>query len=163
MARPEQTSTETILAAVAAHPEAAAVELAGLLGIGRSTAAKRLAAMEGSGAVRRIPGGREAGVRVPDRWAVSSFAGVEGGSGAKASAASAVPAGGREGGRLGRGALRALVLDYVRSQSGEVGPSAIASALQRSAGAVGNSLAKLAAGGEIRLTSESPRRYARVD
>ena len=69
MARPAQTSDEAVLAAVAAHPEATAAELADALGMGQSTAAKRLAALEVAGAVRRIPGGRENGRRVADRWA----------------------------------------------------------------------------------------------
>ncbi|MGD0983682.1 MAG: helix-turn-helix domain-containing protein [Acidimicrobiales bacterium] len=44
MARPQQISTETITQALAAHPEVTAADLADALGIGQSTAAKRLAA-----------------------------------------------------------------------------------------------------------------------
>ena len=156
MARPEHISTETILAALVTRPEATAAELASVLEIGKSTAAKRLAAMEGTGSVRRIPGGREAGVRVADRW-------VRAGSPQTAPVAETGQECPKASTRLGRGALRAMVLDYVRSQPGEASPSAIASVLGHSAGAVGNALAKLADAGEVRLSSVSPRRYARAD
>ena len=68
MARPTQITDETIVAALASGGEVTAAELAGRLGMGQSTAAKRLAALEASGAVRRSPGGRVDGVRVADRW-----------------------------------------------------------------------------------------------
>ncbi len=42
MARPQQTSTETILDSLATHPEVTVADLADVLGIGRSTVAKRL-------------------------------------------------------------------------------------------------------------------------
>lgn len=70
MARPQQVSNEELTAALGAHPEATAADLAGVLGIGQSTAAKRLTALEAAGSVRRTPGGRVAGVRVPDHWSV---------------------------------------------------------------------------------------------
>ena len=68
MARPTQITDDTIVTALAAGGEVTAAELAGRLGMGQSTAAKRLAALEHIGAVRRSPGGRVDGVRVADRW-----------------------------------------------------------------------------------------------
>ena len=57
MARPQQISTETIIDALRARPEMTAAELADALWIGQSTAAKRLAALEAAGSVRRAPAG----------------------------------------------------------------------------------------------------------
>ncbi len=68
MARPIQMSDEAILEALRAHPEATSAEVADALGMGQSTAAKRLAALEQAGSVRRLPGGRATGRRVPDHW-----------------------------------------------------------------------------------------------
>lgn len=88
MARPTQTDDEAILAALAAHPETTSADLAETLGIGQSTAAKRLAALETAGSVRRIPGGREAGRRAPDRWtSLSSVPGASVGPAAEAAEA----------------------------------------------------------------------------
>ena len=62
--------------------------------------------------------------------------------------------------RLGRGALGALVREYLAARPGEdLGPTQIGKALGRSQGAVSNALARLEAGGEARLVSASPRRY----
>ena len=65
---PLQITDDTIVKALAAGGEVTAAELADRLGMGQSTAAKRLAALEAAGAVRRTPGGRVNGVRVADRW-----------------------------------------------------------------------------------------------
>jgi hypothetical protein len=59
------------------------------------------------------------------------------------------------------GQLDALVLDYIDSQGTDaVGASAVAKALGRSAGAVGNCLTRLAAVGRVRQVSDKPRRYS---
>lgn len=52
----EQTPAEAIAECLAAHPGATAAELADAAGIGRSTAAKSLAAMEHQGTARRSAG-----------------------------------------------------------------------------------------------------------
>ena len=178
MARPTQITDDTIVTALAAGGEVTASELAGRLGMGQSTAAKRLASLEVSGAVRRSPGGRVDGVRVADRWSSAAPAagtaepavpeadvpgtGVSdtGGTGPVATAQgepAAVPGGS---GRLGRGALGALVRDYLAARPGEAfGPAAVGKALGRSQGAVSNSLASMAARGEVELVGERPRRY----
>ena len=62
------TPADAIGVALSAHPGATAAELAEVAGIGRSTAAKCLAALEQAGTARRTPGGREGGRRLPDRW-----------------------------------------------------------------------------------------------
>ena len=147
MARPQQISAETITQALAAHPEVTAAEFADALGIGQSTAAKRLAALEAAGSVRRAPGGCVAGTRVADRWSVVPSArdtvAVHGGSD-----------------RLARGGLGALVHDYLAERRGEAfGPVEPGKALGRSQGAVSNSLATMAARGEVELVGDKPRRY----
>jgi hypothetical protein len=177
MARPQQISTETITQALAAHPEVTAADLADVLGIGQSTAAKRLTALEAVGSVRRAPGGRVRGARVADRWSIApSGPGatepepVAPNSGAPdtdvaetilpetAAHETAVAHGGSS--RLARGALGALVHDYLATRPGEAfGPSAVGKALGRSQGAVSNSLATMAARGEVELAGDKPRRY----
>ena len=59
------------------------------------------------------------------------------------------------------GQLDGLVLDYIDSQGTDaVGATAVARALGRSAGAVGNCLTRLAAAGRVRQVSDKPRRYS---
>jgi DNA-binding MarR family transcriptional regulator len=162
MARPQQISTETITQALAAHPEVTAADLADALGIGQSTAAKRLAALEAAGSVRRTPGGRVAGIRVADRWSLvpsaSDTAAPDIGTSGTAAAETVATHGGRD--RLARGGLGALVRDYLATRPGEAfGPSAVSKALGRSQGAVSNSLATMAARGEVELVGDKPRRY----
>ena len=72
MARPQHISDDTIIEALATDGEVTAADLADRLGIGQSTAAKRLAALEGTGSVLRQPGGRVNGVRVADHWSVAT-------------------------------------------------------------------------------------------
>jgi len=164
MARPAHTSDEAVLAAVAAQPEASAAELADALGMGQSTAAKRLAALEGAGAVRRTPGGRENGRRVPDRWAVTHTKPGRPGGGMSGSKTSPPEGNTRErsssAARLGRGELGSLVRDYLAARPDETfGPAALSKTLARSQGAISNSLATMAARGEVVLASDTPRRY----
>ena len=168
MARPITTPDAALVAAVANSPGATAAEVAGALGIGQSTAQKRLAALEAQGAVRRIPGGRVDGARAPDRWHPAATEGV-------ASATAEAPVGeeaaekagadekrpvGERSGRLGRGALAAMVRDYLAARPTEAfGPAALGKALGRSQGAVSNALAAMAERNEAVLVAERPRRY----
>ena len=177
MARPEKLTDEALTAALVAHPEATAADIAGVLGVGQSTAAKRLAALEAAGAVHRVPGGRVAGVRAPDHWRVAA-----GGVTAPAPPEDADPEGAEslpsqtgpaaespatdgltpkgDAGRLGRGQLETLVHDYLAARPGEsFGPAAVGKALGRSQGAVSNSLSTMAARGEAVLVADKPRRY----
>lgn len=174
MARPLQITDNAILAALAACPEATSAEVAERLGIGQSTAAKRLAALEAAGSVRRIPGGRDAGRRAPDRWSAAASqrtpqdaepaSGAQPGDGdaSAASGETSQPEGHAAGtaGRLGRGALESLVRDFLAARPEEsFGPTAVGKALGRSQGAVSNSLSKMAASGEVVLVGDKPRRY----
>ena len=180
MARPTQITDDTIVTALAAGGAVTAAERADRLGMGQSTAAKRLAALEASGAVRRTPGGRVDGVRVADRWSSAAPAagtaepdvpeagadvpdnGVsDTGGTALVETAQGEPAAAPGGsGRLGRGALGTLVRGYLAARPGEAfGPAAVGKALGRSQGAVSNSLASMAARGEVELVGDKPRRY----
>jgi hypothetical protein len=178
MARPPKLSHEALTTALAAHPEVTAAEIAGVLGVGQSTAAKRLAALETSGMVFRIPGGRVAGVRAPDRWSVVPDAvprpgqaepeGAAPGSIPPEPASEDTAAGGRvpedqaadQAGRLGRGQLGMLVHDYLAARPAEAfGPAGLGKALGRSQGAVSNALAAMAERGEAVLVADKPRRY----
>lgn len=165
MATTSKVAPEQILDTLAARPGASAAGLAEALGIGPSTAAKHLAALEATGAARRNPGGRNGARRLPDRWYVTVEADPTHGD----SGGSADPVDGSEGettapgGRLGRGALGALVRAYLAARpDDDLGATQIAKGLGRSQGAVSNALARLEAAGEARLVSVSPRRYRLV-
>ncbi len=62
--------------------------------------------------------------------------------------------------RLMPGGLRDQVLAYLADRPGEeLSPNQVAKALDRSSGAVGNALETLAERGEVRKTSQAPRRF----
>ena len=178
MARPLQTTDDTILDALAARSEVTSADLSEILAIGQSTAAKRLAALEAAGSVRRTPGGREAGRRAPDRWSAAATpedaaadltggtpgeepgGGKPGGGKLRLAAGEETPEPPAAAGRLGRGELGSLVRDYLAARPGKsFGPAALGKALDRSQGAISNSLATMAARGEVVLVGDKPRRY----
>ncbi len=176
MATTQKVSPEQVLDALGARPGASAAGLAGALGIGQSTAAKHLAALETTGAARRDPGGRDGARRLADRWYVTVAADSAPGD----SDGGADPVDGSENeatapsGRLGRGALgardakarlrrgelRDLVVEHLRAHPGEVSPAQLSRVLGHSAGAIGNALVKLSDAGQVVRTSDHPRRYA---
>ena len=179
MGAPEHVSDAEVTEAVAALPGATAAEVAGALGIGRSTAAKRLARLETVGALQRSPGGRSAGAKVADRWfpapvgagtppeqapsedrAPAGDAAATDPPGADAATANDESSGPEASRRLAPGALGALVREYLAARpSQSFGPSGIAKALGRSAGAVSNALSAMAASGEAVQVAQRPRRY----
>lgn len=150
------SSADKVMEALADQPGATAAELAEASGVGRSTANKALAALESERRVTRTPGARDAGRRLPDRWnvAIAHIA---------SSPRRSLTAEGSPGTspRLGKGGLRAMVLDHLRGHPGEaLTPSAVAKVLGRSAGAVGNALVKLTVEGTVTQAGDSPRRYS---
>lgn len=162
---PRGAAAEAVAAALTAHPGATAAELAEAAGVGQSTAAKALATLEAQSLARRTAGERTAsGRRQPDRWSPppdTANVDVPPAADASEAAKSKIPdrPGGSDG-RLSRGQLNSLVLDYLAARPGEpVGPAAVAKGLGRSAGAVSNALGRLADAGTVRLVGESPRRY----
>jgi hypothetical protein len=117
-------------------------------GLGRSTVTRTLVALERTGHAAREPGTQDRAGRNPDRWT---------------RAVPVEPAADNVG-KLNPGALDAIVLGHLRRGGAEPeGPGAIAKALDRSAGAVGNCLTRLTMAGQVRQTSERPKRYATID
>jgi hypothetical protein len=155
---------QAILEVLKVEPQASVAQIAVSAGVGRSTASKLLAQLESDGAVRRTEGGREGKRRLPDLWSLADKTPA-------ASDTNAKPASGRSGGspaargkpdRLTAGGLEPLVLDYLKKNdgSGPHGPGAVAKALERSSGAVGNCLVRLTAAKKVREVSDKPRRYS---
>lgn len=126
--------------------ETTASEIAAAAKLGRSTAGKVLVKLERAGKVRRKEGGCE-GIRLPDRWnLVPDRPPPEGHAATE---------------HLRPGPLDGLVLAYLNEHAADaIGPTAVARALGRSSGAVGNCLRRLAATERVRQVSEHPRRYA---
>jgi DNA-binding IclR family transcriptional regulator len=142
------TSEEAVAKALASETEMTGAEIATATGLSRSTVGKALAALQRDGTVRRHRGGRDGRRRLPDRWSIGR--GAERDDRARAATK-----------RLRPGQLDGLVHDYIDSQGTDaVGATAVAKALGRSAGAVGNCLTRLAAAGRVRQVSDKPRRYS---
>jgi DNA-binding transcriptional ArsR family regulator len=172
MTATQKVSPAQVLDTLTARPGVSAAELADTLGLGQSTAAKHLAALEAAGTARREPGGRDGGRRLPDRWTATA-PDIENPApdiAAEATIDATDPSADKPDGgvspaeRLGRGALGTLVRDYLAARPGEdLGPTKVAKGLGgKSSGAVSNALARLEATGEARLVSSSPRRYSIV-
>lgn len=157
--------------AVMAAPEAkagggTATEVASAAGIGRSTASKVLAVEASAGQVHRTEGGGDGARRLPDRFALASVAPkATKNSMPKASAKGkpsekAEPKAPDE--RLKPGQLDGLVLAYLKmnADSGPLGPTTVAKALERSSGALGNCLVRLAKDKKVLQDSYKPRCYS---
>jgi len=152
-------SEQAVLKALVANPEATAAEAAAAAGVGRSTASKVLARLASSGQVRRNESGRDGARRLPDRFALASTEPAAMTAKPKA-AADAKPKAAED--RLKPGQLDGLVLDFLRENkaSGPHGPTTVAKALNRSAGATSNCLTRLTEAKEVRQDSDKPRRYS---
>ena len=152
-------SEQAILKALAANPDATAAEVAVAAGVGRSTATKVLARLASSGGARRTDGGRDGARRLPDRFALAAAEPAAKTAKPKA-AADAKPKGTGE--HLKPGQLDGLVLAFLKknADSGPHGPTAVARALERSSGAVGNCLGRLTKAKQVRQDHEKPRRYS---
>ncbi|MBN9622590.1 MAG: helix-turn-helix domain-containing protein [Actinobacteria bacterium] len=126
----------------AAEGEVTVDEVAAAAGIGRTSARKYLATLEDAGKVERTAGGREGKRRLPDRY--SPISGEE--PRPEAAVVDEPPDDGPAE-RLRPGGLDRL------------GPTAVAKGLERSSGAVGNCLARLAGTEKVELVRARPRRY----
>ena len=148
MTAAKPSSNDAVKQALTSDAELTSAEIATKMGLGRSTVTKALSALERAADVRRSPGGREGGRRLPDRWSLAT--GDQSRPRARAST-----------GRLRPGELDNLVLGFINAHARDaaVGPTAVAKALGRSAGAVGNCLTRLAATDRVRQVGERPRRY----
>ena len=152
-------SEEAVLKALAAKPQATAAEVAAAAGVGRSTASKLLARLASTGDVRRTQGGRDGARRLPDRFALASTEPAAKTAKPKA-AEDAEPKAAED--RLKPGQLDGLVMAFLRENkaSGPHGPTTVAKALNRSAGATSNCLTRLTEAKEVRQDSDKPRRYS---
>ncbi len=148
---------QAILEVLKVEPQATVAQIAVSAGVGRSTAGKLLAQLESDDEVCRTEGGRDGNRRLPDLW---SLAGQQ----PAANDVDAKPAtdGKPSRGRLKPGELEPLVLAYLKenADSGPHGPTAVAKALERSSGAVGNCLVRLTRDKRVHEVSETPRRYS---
>jgi predicted transcriptional regulator len=167
---------QTLLDALAQRPDCTAAELAAAAGIGRSTASKllaTLATLATQGRVLRQPGGNQGGRRTPDRWTLliitDTTSDTTATSAAPPPAAQPTPAAEADRsrpipGRLGAGQLRSLVEACLAQRPGQaLSATAIAKALDRSAGAVANALQVLAGQGLVVQAQTNPRRYRIAD
>jgi DNA-binding transcriptional ArsR family regulator len=138
---------QTVMTVLGDLSEAAAAEIAITAGLARSTVSKTLVKLESAGKVRRSEGGRDGARRLPDRWRLTRRR--------------ARPTCNPADSRLRPGELDGLVLAYMNkhAKGKPLGPTAVANGLERSSGAVGNCLARLAHTGKVRQTGERPRRY----
>lgn len=183
MTAAKRSASEAVLEALSAEGDRWVAEVALAAGVGRSTAGKALAALEQSGKVQRAAGARDGAHRLPDRWSLAaadvppapSLRGADDPTTPDGAADRSAdpkaepddapepgPARDEAGGRLRPGQLDGIVLEYLTAHANEgpLGPGAVAKALGRSSGAVGNCLARLAAAGRARLVGEQPRRYS---
>jgi DNA-binding IclR family transcriptional regulator len=144
----KSSSEDAVVSALKSKPDSTAGELADAAGVGRSTVGKVLARLERAERVRRTRGGRDGSRRLPDRWKLAAR---------KTSSRRR-----SHGKRLRPGELDGLVVDYLakHAEAGALSPTAVAKGLGRSAGAVGNCLARLSAAGRVRQVSDRPRRYS---
>ena len=186
---PKPSADEAVNAAVEKHPGTTAEGVAGAAGIGRSTATKALARLREAGEITRYEGGRDGSKRLPDRFTLAGVqmppayaAHTTTGPATKAKgakqprtakptkAANAKPTSMANrkpsppvanGERLRPGQLEPLVLAYLNenAESGPHGPTTVAKALERSNGAVGNCLVRLAQAKKVRKVNDRPLRY----
>ena len=155
---------QTILEVLKVQPQVSVAQIAVSAGVGRSTAGKLLAQLESDGEVRRTEGGRDGKRRLPDLWSLGSQQPAT-------KAANAKPADATDGkpsvvsgkpDRLKAGGLDPIVLAYLKANADSAphAPTTVAKALERSSGAVGNCLVRLADAKKVKQVSDKPRRYS---
>ncbi len=133
------TAADKLREALALHPASTAAELAAISGLSRATITKQLTILKEAGDATATEGGHNGRRGRPaSRWSLT---------------------GQTERPRLRPGELDGLVLEHVRHLDAPVGPTAVGKALERSAGAVANCMARLTKTGQLKQTSEKPRRY----
>jgi hypothetical protein len=156
------SAKQAILEILKVEPQASVAQIAVSAGIGRSTAGKLLTQLEDEDKVRRTDGGRDGRRRLPDLWSLTEGQPTTKDASGKRANSTSKPAAASDADRLKPGQLEPLVLDYLKTNadSGPHGPTAIAKALDRSSGAVGNCLVRLADAKKVNLVTEKPRRYS---
>ncbi|MEV0675909.1 hypothetical protein AB0I60_05225 [Actinosynnema sp. NPDC050436] len=170
-AKPRTDTEEKLWQALQDNPGSTAAALAVAAGIGKSTAPKILTRWERDNLVTRAPGIADGGSRPADRWSITTAEeptddqptdeqptdDESGGAHEEQVDGETKP----KSERLASGALRGMIEDYLRENSGQdFSPNAIGKALDRSSGAVHNALEKLVASGYAVRTSDKPKKYS---
>lgn len=170
-AKPRTETEEKLWQALRNHPGSTATALAATAGIGKSTAPKILTRWEKDGLVARTAGIADGGSRPADRWSIVTDDQPIDEPTPDDQPTDDQPTDqptpddqpqkqSKKSKRLSPGALRGMVEDYLRDNSGEFGPNAVGKALNRSSGAVYNALEKLVESGYAVRTSDKPKKYA---
>jgi hypothetical protein len=156
------SAKQAILEALKVEPQMSIAQVAVSAGVGRSTAGKLLTELKNDGKVSRTEGGHEGKRRLPDLWSLAGQQPTAKDANTKRASSTGKPVATGEADRLKPGQLEPLVLGYLESNtdSSPHGPTEIAKALERSSGAVGNCLARLADAKKVNLVTEKPRRYS---
>jgi hypothetical protein len=156
----ENPKRQKTIEALRASPESTVEDVAGAIGVGRSTAHKYLAALIADGGAQRYAGGREGARKLPDRYSLVAAEPED--DGTREADRETAGQGAHKPTRLRPGELDGLVVGFMRDHADErpFTPGAVAGALGRSAGAVGTCLERLATRDEVDRVSEKPRRYA---
>jgi biotin operon repressor len=155
-AKPRTETEEKLWQALRDNPGSTATALSTAAGIGKSTAPKILTRWEKDCLVARTAGIADGGSRPADRWSITTDdqptddQPTDDQPGKQSEKSQ----------RLAPGALRGMVEDYLRDNSGEFSPNAIGKALDRSSGAVHNALEKLVESGYAVRTSDKPKKYS---
>jgi predicted transcriptional regulator len=166
-AKPRTETKEKLWQALQDNSGSTAAALSAAAGIGKSTAPKILTRWEKDGLVTRTAGIADGGSRPADRWSITATDDQPTDDQPTDDQPTAITESGTDSGqqqeksqRLAPGALRGMVEDYLRDNSGEFSPNAIGKALNRSSGAVHNALEKLVESGYAVRTSDKPKKYS---
>jgi DNA-binding transcriptional ArsR family regulator len=164
------------LRALLAEPGSTAADLAAGLGMGGSTSNHVLVELEDAGLAHRRLGGFIGVRRQPNRWYPTALAtppaeGAQGElrddtqvhNGQEGKGQSPPDAAPERGQPLRRGELRALILAHLREHPADaLLPTAVAHALNRSAGATANALATLSTANAVVQVTVRPKTYQAV-
>ncbi|MFD0204236.1 MULTISPECIES: MarR family transcriptional regulator [Saccharothrix] len=175
-AKPRTETEEKLWQALRDNPGSTATALSTAAGIGKSTAPKILTRWEKDGLVARTAGIADGGSRPADRWSITTDDQPTDDQPTDDQPTDDQPTDDQptddqptddqpgkqseKSQRLAPGALRGMVEDYLRDNSGEFSPNAIGKALDRSSGAVHNALEKLVESGYAVRTSDKPKKYS---
>jgi hypothetical protein len=160
-AKPRTETEEKLWQALRNHPGSTATALSATAGIGKSTAPKILTRWEQDALVARTAGIADGGSRPADRWSiVTDDQPIEEPEPDDQPTDDQPGKQSEKSQRLAPGALRGMVEDYLRDNSGDFSPNAIGKALNRSSGAVHNALEKLVESGYAVRNSDKPKKYS---